>query len=272
MQPSASPENIASAFVKRLGAPPDWCIIAGSGLSSLADSLEDPFFAPYSDFPGLPGPTVAGHQGQIAVGRIGSSRVAIFRGRTHGYESGALDGPLMTMRAIGRWGCGKILLTNAAGGLNPAYAPGTMMLLADHINLMWMSVLRGPDALQWGPRFADLSDVYDSGLRQAARQTARLLKIPLEEGVYCAVMGPSFETPAEARMLRLMGGDAVGMSTAPEAIAARQIGMRVLGISCIANSLVRPAAEKTTHEEVLANSALAVEKVVRLVAGIIAGS
>jgi len=250
-------EALAGALRAQLGDPPDWVVVAGSGLSRVAESIADATVVPYAALPGMPGPTVAGHAGRVVGGRIGRSRVAIFCGRCHGYESGRLEACVRAVRAAAAWGCKRLILTNASGALNPAYAPGDLMLIADQIHLMFRSPLRGAEGTAFGPRFVDLSDAYDPGLRQQAREAAREAGVRLHEGVYVANLGPAFETPAEGRMLRRLGGDAVGMSTAPETIAARQAGLRVLGLSYVANSLVHKPAGKTTHEEVLANASLA---------------
>lgn len=260
-------KDVAEALASEFGHAPDWAIIAGSGLASISHALTNPKFVPYSALTGLPRPTVSGHSGQVAVGVIGASRTAVFCGRIHVYEHGGVAPSIRIIRALGLWGCSKIILTNAAGGLNPSFEVGDLMLIADQINFMFRSPLRG--ATQFGQRFVDLSYAYDSQYREWIRDLAVRLGITLHEGVYAANVGPAFETPAEARMLSRLGADAVGMSTAPEVIAARQINMRVVGISLISNSLVKESTVPASHEEVLANSQQSAQKMVQIVQSLI---
>ena len=255
--------RLSNAMREHCGDAPQWAVIAGSGLGAIRDALDDPQSVGYAMLDGMPTPGVAGHAGNLIFGSIGSARAAIFCGRCHYYETGSLNEVLLVVRALGQWGCEKILLTNAAGGLNPQYRPGDLMLLGDHLNLMPQR-----DCLYSSGNLLQ-TPIYDFDLRATAKAVALREAIALHDGVYAANIGPSFETPAEAKMLRTLGADAVGMSTAPEAIAAREAGMRVLAFSYIANSLVHKAAGKTTHEEVLANSTLAIEKLVRMIREII---
>lgn len=253
-------ETLARVLRQRLGVAPHWCVVAGSGLSAVAEALDDAAMVPYAQLPGMPQAGVAGHAGQLVVGRIGKTRAAFFCGRCHVYEYGRADEALVGVRAAAQWGCRAVALTNAAGALNPRYRPGDLMLIADHIDWQQRPPAQAPSHHPLSP--------YAPALREAARDAALSQAIPLHEGIYAANLGPAFETPAEARMLRRLGADAVGMSTVPEALAARQVGLEVLGISYIANSLVHSAA--VTHDEVLANATLATGRLARLLEAVMA--
>jgi purine-nucleoside phosphorylase len=257
-------ENAAAALAEKLGAAPELAVIAGSGLGAFVDALEAEASCGYDEIPGLPEPSVAGHAGRAVVGKSDGKRVLILGGRSHLYEGCPPEQAVAAVRAAGLWGCKILLVTNAAGGVNPQYRPGDLMLIADHINLSFRSATRGANGNIFGPRFTDLCNAYDPQLRAAMREAASAESIALREGVYCSNLGPTFETPAEGRMLRGMGVDAVGMSTVPEVIAARQMGLRVAGLSYISNSLVHKPEGKTTHDEVLDNSRLVRDSVKRL--------
>ena len=257
-------EQAATALGEKLGAAPELAVVAGSGLSAFVDAVEIEASCDYQQIPGFPEPSVAGHAGSAVVGKSDGKRVLILSGRSHLYEGCPPEEAVTAVRAVGLWGCKILLVTNAAGGVNPQYRPGDLMLIADHINLSFRSATRGASGDLFGPRFTDLCDAYDPELRNAMREAARAEGIALREGVYCSNMGPVFETPAEGRMLRDMGVDAVGMSTVPEVIAVRQMGLRVAGLSYISNSLVHKPEGKTTHDEVLDNSRLIRESVKRL--------
>jgi purine-nucleoside phosphorylase len=232
-------------------SPPRVAIVLGSGLGNLADSLENPRRIPYAEIPGFPDTTVAGHRGELVVGDLEDTPVILQNGRFHLYEGHDPAVFALPVRLFSELGVESVILTNAAGGLNPLFAPPTLMLIADHVNLMWRNPLIGK-RLGGETRFPDLLNAYDSELRSMALDVAADAGIGLAEGVYGGVLGPNFETPAEIRMLRLLGCDAVGMSTVPEVIVARARGMRVLGISSITNAAAGLSKKPLSHEEVLA--------------------
>lgn len=250
-------------------------MILGSGLSPLAQAVEDATVIPFDAIPGFPRPTVEGHAGKLVLGRLGESPVMIMQGRVHFYEGYPIQQVVLPVRVMQVMGIQTLFVTNAAGGLNPAFSAGDLMLITDHINLVGMggaNPLFGPNDPTLGPRFPDMSQAYDPELRSIARTVAQDLGIVLREGVYASLAGPSFETPAEIRFLRLIGADAVGMSTAPEVIVARHAGIKVLGISGISNiALSEPSPDlETSHEEVLATGEQIVPKLVSLILGILA--
>ncbi|MCX7011672.1 MAG: purine-nucleoside phosphorylase [Candidatus Sumerlaeota bacterium] len=261
----------AQTLRSRFGEPPMAAVIAGSGLGALADALEGRTACSYKDIRGFPEMGVAGHLGQTAVGALQGRRVLILGGRSHYYQGVDDEEVLVLVRAAALWGCRILVVTNAAGGVNPEYRPGDLMLIADHLNLLFRSPLRGPNNDAWGRRFPDLCHAYDPDLRRRMREAARLEGIALREGVYAANLGPSFETPAEGRLLRLLGADAVGMSTVPEVLAARHMGLRVVALSYISNSLVHKPEGVATHQEVLDNSRRVVEPLTRLLRRFVAG-
>ncbi|MFQ6101614.1 MAG: purine-nucleoside phosphorylase [Anaerolineae bacterium] len=231
-------------------------LILGSGLNPLAEAVEDGTAISYSELPHFPITTVEGHTGRMIVGRLEGQVVVVMQGRAHYYEGYSMAEVTFPVRVMQVLGIETLIVTNAAGGLNPEFQAGDVMLVTDHVNLIGMSglnPLRGPNLDEFGPRFPDMSGAYDANLQALARQAADNARVPLREGVYVCLAGPNFETPAELRFLRLIGADAVGMSTAPEVIVARHGGTRVLGLSGISN--VPPVAGtpsvKTTHEEVL---------------------
>ncbi len=226
----------AEAIAARLGGRrPRVAIVLGSGLGFLADDVDDAVHIPYQDIPGFPETGVVGHKGELVAGTLAGVPVIAQSGRFHLYEGHPAEVVVRPVRVFAALGVGAVILTNAAGGLRPTFHPGTLMLIADHINLMWRNPLVGPV----GPgeeRFPDMSQPYDAELRQRARDAAREARVPLEEGVYCGLLGPSYETPAEIRMLQRLGVDAVGMSTVPEVIAARARGLRCVAFSTITNA------------------------------------
>lgn len=233
----------------------DVALILGSGLGALADLVEDPVIAEYADLPDFPVSSVAGHAGRLLIGRLAGRRVAVFQGRAHVYEG--VTGPRLTagVRTAKALGVTTLLATNAAGSLRAEVPPGHLMALSDHINLMGMNPLVGPNDETLGPRFVGLGDAYDAELRAHLHATAKLHDIPLSEGVYLAVTGPSFETPAEIRAFRTLGADAVGMSTVPEVIVARHAGLRVGAISAITNLAEGMSDVGLSHEQTLAGAA-----------------
>jgi len=244
-------EQAASAVARRIGAlQPRVAIVLGSGLGFLADEVERATRMPYKDIPGFPEPGVAGHKGELVAGTLDGVPVVVQSGRFHLYEGHPPEVAALPARVFHALGVATLILTNAAGGIRPTFRPGTLMLIADHINLMWRNPLIGPVA-PGDERFPDMSDPYDGGLRKIARAVARDARIPLEEGVYAGLLGPSYETPAEVRMLQRIGADAVGMSTVPEVIAARARGMRCLGFSTITNLAAGLSAQPLSHAEVL---------------------
>lgn len=230
---------------------PKIALILGSGLGGLADRFEGRIAVDYKEIPGFPPSTVAGHAGRLVWGSLGGVRAVAMQGRSHFYEGHSqrqIAYALWTMRALG---AEILVVTNAAGGLNPGFQVGDLMLIADHINFTGDNPLIGPNPDQFGPRFPDMSRAYTPEFREIARRGAERLEIPLKQGVYLAVSGPAYETPAEIQSFRRLGADAVGMSTVPEVIAAAHAGMKVLGISCITNMAAGLGAEKLDHHEVI---------------------
>jgi purine-nucleoside phosphorylase len=226
-------------------------LVLGSGLGAFADELEDPVAVPYDEVPGFARPTVEGHAGRLVVGRVGGVGVAAMQGRFHFYEGYTLEEVTFPVRVLSLLGAKSLVLTNAAGGLNNSYEQGSLVLISDHLNLMGTNPLLGPNDPRFGPRFPDMTEVYDREYQDAAITEAREMGLDLRRGIYAALTGPSYETPAEIRMLRLLGADAVGMSTVPEAIVARQMSMRVLGLSCITNMAAGVLDKPINHEEVI---------------------
>ena len=263
----------AAAFVRsKYAREIETAIVLGSGLGSFADELTDAARIPYEDIPGFARATVQGHAGQLVLGEIDGVAVAVQQGRFHYYEGYEMEQVTLPVRAFGVMGIKNLILTNAAGSLNADMMPGSLMLITDHLNCMGINPLRGPNDERFGPRFPDMSEVYDGEFQQIAADEANVIanerfekgrdsKLTdfLHRGVYCALSGPTYETPAEIRMLRLLGADAVGMSTVPEAIAARHQGMRVLGISCITNLAAGMSDEPIDHEEVIETGARVAE-------------
>lgn len=249
-------EAAAAAIQERTRFRPKVGMILGSGLSSLADSIEDSVAIPYAEIPHFPVTTVEGHVGRMIVGRLEGQAVMVMQGRVHYYEGYSMAEVTFPVRVMQTMGIETLFVTNAAGGLDPEFRAGEVMLINDHINLIGMSglnPLRGPNLDEFGPRFPDMSEPYDAHLRELARRVAAEAQMVLREGVYICLAGPSFETPADLRFLRLIGADAVGMSTVPEVTIARHGGTRVLGLSGISNVAVIEGAppSETTHEEVL---------------------
>lgn len=231
-------------------------LILGSGFALPKETLAHSVAIPYGDIPGFHSPGVAGHQGTLHLGQIATGHhVGILHGRIHAYEGHAMADIVFPLRVLCRLGAKTLIVTNAAGGIREDLQPGDLMLLSDHINLLGDNPLVGMACLEYGPRFVDMSTVYTPQLRQWAAQKAQALGMSLKQGVYCAVKGPCYETPAEIRMLRTLGADAVGMSTVPEVIAAAQLGMQVLGLSLITNRAAGLESSATlSHEEVLATA------------------
>ncbi len=247
-------------------------IVLGSGLGAFADELENAVKIPYEQIPGFARSTVEGHAGQLVLGEIGGQAVAVQQGRFHYYEGYEMEQVMMPVRTFGLLGIKNLILTNAAGSLNSDMIPGSLMLITDHLNCMGVNPLRGPNDSRFGPRFPDMSDIYDREFQDIASEEAKSIsrerfekgldkeKVDfMHRGIYCGLSGPTYETPAEIRMLREYGADAVGMSTVPEAIAARHQGTRVLGISCITNLAAGMSDEPINHEEVMETGARVAE-------------
>jgi purine-nucleoside phosphorylase len=233
------------------GATPDVAVVLGSGLGDFADGLTGKVEFPYGAIPHWPAAAVVGHAGKLVIGTMAGRRVAALSGRVHYYEGHDFRTVTFAMRVMGRLGIRTVILTNAAGGINLGFKPGTLMLIDDHINLMGGNPLIGPNDERFGPRFPDMTTVYSARLRELAGDAARHRGLTLAHGVYVALHGPSYETPAEIRYLRTIGADAVGMSTAPEAIVARHMGLEVLGVSCITNPAAGVLPQPLVHDEVM---------------------
>jgi xanthosine phosphorylase len=235
----------------RAGLRPRVGIVLGSGLGAVADAVTEPTVVDYADLPGFPRPTVEGHGGRAVLGKIGSIPVAVLQGRAHVYEGGDLDAVRTPVRALRAAGAEILVLTNAAGSLRPEVGPGSLMLITDHINLSGVNVLAGPNEDEVGPRFPSLLDAYDPELRERLHAAAEELGTELAEGVYIAVSGPTFETPAEIRAFKMLGADAVGMSTVHETAVARHAGLRVAAVSAITNLAEGMSEEALSHEQTL---------------------
>ena len=246
-----SVQQAAEWVRQRIDGVPDVAIVLGSGLGDFAARLADATAFSYADIPNWPASTVVGHAGKLVVGTVAGKRVAALAGRAHFYEGHHLRTVTFATRVIGTLGVRTLILTNAAGGINLTFTPGTLMLIDDHINLMGSNPLVGENDERFGPRFPDMSEVYSRRLRALAGDAARAQGLALAHGVYAALHGPSYETPAEIRYLRTIGADAVGMSTAPEAIVARHMGLDVLGISCITNMAAGVLPQPLVHDEVM---------------------
>jgi len=242
----------AAEFVlARTQLRPHIAIVLGSGLGAFAEQLENATAIPFAEIPHFPRSTVPGHSGRLLMGTIAQTPVAVMQGRVHAYEGYSPEEVTFPVRVLGRMGVRALVLTNAAGGINPAFRQGQLVLIADHINLSGRNPVAGPNDERLGPRFFDMSEAYSARLRKLAHEAAKTMNLDLEEGVYVSVLGPSFETPAEIRAFRAMGADLVGMSTVQEAIAARQMGIDVLGISCVTNMAAGIQAQPLSHEEVM---------------------
>jgi purine-nucleoside phosphorylase len=240
-----------AAVRQRAAAVPDVAVVLGSGLGDFANRLGAAVTIPYGDLPDWPASKVIGHDGRLVIGTLAGKRVAALAGRAHFYEGHDLRTVTFATRVIGRLGVKALVLTNAAGGVNVELTPGMLMVMDDHINLLGSNPLVGPNEDQFGPRFPDMTQVYSTRLRALADAVAHAQGLRLGHGVYAALHGPSYETPAEIRFLRTIGADAVGMSTVPEAIVARQMGIEVLGISCITNAAAGVLPQPLDHAEVM---------------------
>jgi len=265
-------DQVADAVRAKIGIKPRVGIILGSGLNDLAASVKEAVNIPYADLPPWPVSTVEGHVGRLVVGELEGQPVFVMQGRVHYYEGYSMGQVTLPVRVMQRLGLEMMIVTNAAGGVNPDFVPGDVMLITDNLNLMGMSGLNplmGPNLDEIGPRFPDMSQAYDKELGASARKVAAEHDITLREGVYCGLSGPSFESPADLRFLRLAGADAVGMSTVPEVIVARHGGLRVLGLSGISNKANLDGSTVTTHQEVIEAGKVIMPKMETIIRGVL---
>ena len=244
-------------------------LILGSGLGSLGEKIENPITINYKDIPNFPVSTVEGHKGQLIIGTLGGKNVIAMQGRFHYYEGYPLSEVVFPVRVMIELGIENLIVTNAAGGVNESFSPGDLMIISDHINFTGQNPLIGKNYNELGPRFVDMTRVYDKGLIALAKDVGKKLNIPLQEGVYMWLTGPTYETPSEVKLARILGASAVGMSTVPEVIAASHQNIRVLGISCITNMAAGILDKPLNHEEVIETSLMVKEKFENLVIGIL---
>jgi purine-nucleoside phosphorylase len=267
MTDAATVNATAAALRQRLGADaPRIAVLLGSGWGPFAEQVQGAVDMPYAELPAFPALAIGGHAGLLRCGRLGDTPLVVLAGRQHAYETGRADGMKGAIRSLAAWGVQVLVQTNAAGSLDPAMRPGDLMLVSDHLNIAQRSPLEGESG---DARFCDLCAAYDPALRAQARAAARAAGTPLHEGVYAWVLGPQFETPAEIRMLRGLGAQAVGMSTVPETILARHAGLRVLALSLLTNMAAGLQAETLSHAHTLAGAAAASEHAVRLLAALV---
>jgi len=259
------------AVRERTSLRPRVGLVLGSGLGGLAETLELEVAIPFGDLPGWPAATAPGHAGRLLLGRLAGVPVVVQQGRFHLYEGHSAGFVVQPVLLMGRLGAETIVLTNAAGGVNPDFGAGTLMVIADHLNLTGRHPLTGPNAVEMGPRFPDMTEVWDAELRQRLHEAAKAEGAGFEEGVYACLTGPSYETPAEVRMLRALGADAVGMSTALEAVAARWAGMRVCGVSLVTNPGAGMTGAALNHAEVLASAEAAGPTLAKVIARFVTG-
>jgi purine-nucleoside phosphorylase len=264
-------EHATRVIRARINVEPRIAVVLGSGLGGFAEDFEDAAGIPYEEIPGFRRSTAEGHAGRLVVGKVDSVPVVAMQGRVHYYEGYSLEEVTFPIRTFSLLGIKTLILTNAAGGINVQLTQGGLMVLTDHVNLMGDNPLRGANDERFGPRFPDMSSVYSPELQELAIEEARAVGVELRRGVYCALSGPSYETPAEIHLLRNLGADAVGMSTVPEAIVARHMGLEVLGISCITNMAAGISDEPINHEEVMATGNRVRESFTELLRRIVAG-
>ena len=267
-------DEAVSSIKLRTTFQPTVGVILGSGLGEVANDVMDPDIIPTPEIPNWPSSTVLGHQGRLVIGSLSGKQVLILQGRVHYYEGYSMGQIALPVRVMLRMGIKTLLVTNAAGGINPGFSPGDVMLITDQLNLIGMAglnPLRGPNLDIFGPRFPDMSQAYDKKLMGNARNSAREVGVDLKEGVYACLAGPSFESPADLRFLRTAGADAVGMSTVPEVIVARHGGMSVLGFSGISNKANLDGSTITTHEEVLEAGRIIVPKLKSIIMQVLSG-
>ncbi len=247
----ARAEHAARTIRTRTSLEPRVAIVLGSGLGAFADEFDESVAIPYAEIPGFPASTAEGHAGRLVIGKVAEVPVVAMQGRVHFYEGYSLEEVTFPIRTFKLLGVKTLLLTNAAGGINVQLSQGALMVISDHLNLMGVNPLRGPNDERFGPRFPDMSEAYSRELQEAVIEEARTLGIEIRRGIYAALSGPSYETPSEIHMLRACGADAVGMSTVPETIVARHMSMDVLGISCITNMAAGISDEPINHAEVM---------------------
>ncbi|TLS53271.1 purine-nucleoside phosphorylase [Paenibacillus antri] len=266
----ASIREAAAYLESRTSVRPEIALVLGSGLGVLADSIQDAVTIDYADIPHFPVSTVEGHAGELLIGKLAGKPVLLMKGRFHMYEGYGAETVSFPVRVMKALGVKTLLVTNAAGGINASFKPGDLMLISDHINWMFRNPLIGPNDPEVGVRFPDMSEAYSKRLRALARRVGESVGVTFQEGVYAGLLGPTYETPAEIRMLRTLGADAVGMSTVPETIAARHSGIEVLGISCISNMAAGMLDQPLSHQEVMETAELVRETFIRVVTGIVA--
>ncbi|KJB87909.1 purine nucleoside phosphorylase [Paenibacillus sp. E194] len=260
----------AAAYIQsKISETPEVGLILGSGLGVLVELVEQPVTIAYGDIPHFPVSTVEGHAGELLIGKIAGRTVAMMKGRFHMYEGYGPELTAFPVRVMKAIGVSKLLVTNAAGGINTSYKPGDLMIISDHLNMTGCNPLIGANDNRLGVRFPDMSQAYSPQLRQKAKDVAASQGVELQEGVYVGFLGPNYETPAEIRMLRILGGDAVGMSTVSEVIVAQHAGMEVLGISCISNMAAGILDQPLSHDEVMETAELVRDQFLKLVIGII---
>jgi purine-nucleoside phosphorylase len=265
-------DRVTDAIRAKIKSPPSIGLILGTGLGNLAEAVENPVIIPYTELPDWPASTVMGHAGRLVIGKLENQPVFVMQGRIHYYEGYTMQQVTLPVRVMQRLGIEILVVTNAAGAINPDYAPGDVMLITDNLNLAGMSGLNpliGPNLEEFGPRFPDMSQAYDRQLCDLARRVARQAGLLLREGVYAGLSGPSFESPADLRFLKIAGADAVGMSTVSEVIVARHGGTRVLGFSGISNKANLDGDTITSHEEVLEAGRILVPKLEILIRGLL---
>jgi purine-nucleoside phosphorylase len=258
-----------AAIQARTNLKPEIGIILGSGLGSVMDSATETTVIPYTDIPHFHGVSVEGHSGKMVIGKYQGVPTVFLGGRFHVYEGYAMEDVVFPTRTVCGLGIQTLVLTNAAGGVNTRFRPGDLMVIEDHLNLMGDNPLKGPNLAQLGPRFPDLTEAYSKDCVEVFKQSARELGVELHAGIYAGLLGPTYETPAEIRMYRTLGADAVGMSTVPEAIAANHLGVRVAGVSCITNLAAGLSPQKLSHQEVMENSKIGADKLKKLLATVI---
>jgi purine-nucleoside phosphorylase len=264
MDQKAKLMKAVSFIMEKMAEDPRVAVVLGSGLGSFAESVQDAVEIPYEEIPGWPASTAPGHAGKLVYGLFGNTPVLVMQGRLHFYEGYSLEEVVFPVRVFGEMGIPFYFATNASGGISHNLSPGDLVLVHDHINFQGHNPLRGTNEGSWGPRFPDMTFTYDRELMDIAERSASSLEIQIRRGVYAALPGPSFETPAEIRMLRVMGADLVGMSTVPEVITARHMGMKVCVISCVANHAAGMYEKPLSHEEVLQEMDKASGKLVSL--------
>lgn len=262
--------NESAEYIKgKLKSTPEIGLILGSGLGVMAEKIEDAIKISYADIPNFPVSTVEGHEGQLVIGKLNGKAVIAMQGRFHYYEGYSYNEVTFPIRVMKLLGVEKLIVTNAAGAVNTNYKPGDLMLITDHINLSGDNPLIGKNISEFGTRFPDMSNAYCPELRKKVKEISKDLEMELKEGVYLMMSGPTYETPAEIRMVRILGGDAVGMSTAPEVIVANHCGMKVVGISCMTNMAAGILDQPLNHEEVIETSNLVRGKFVNLMTNLI---